>query len=264
MQNSILNNEEFELFKDLIFNLTGISLTSTKKILVENRLASKLRKLNLSSYQNYYKILLDSEQELQEFVDILTTNETSFFREPIHFDFLKTILKGKKSIRIWSAACSSGEEPYSITMFILDNFPNLEVEVLATDISSRVLEKSKQGIYTLDKAEKIPEKYLKKFCLKGKGDREGYFKINNEIKDKIQFKSMNLNSEFPRLSKFDIIFLRNVMIYFNLETRNSLIKKLENLLLKDGYLFIGHSETLVNINSNLKMIKPSIYQKIQT
>jgi chemotaxis protein methyltransferase CheR len=264
MQNSFLRNEDFKLFKDLIFNLTGISLASTKKILVENRLASKLRKLNLNSYQDYYQILLDSEEELQEFVDILTTNETSFFREQIHFDFLKTILKDKKTIRIWSAACSSGEEPYSIAMLILDNFPNIELEILATDIITRVLEKSKLGIYTMERADKIPEKYLRKFCLKGKGDREGYFKINKELKDKIQFKSMNLNSEFPRLAKFDIIFLRNVMIYFNLETRNSLIKKLENLLNKNGYLFIGHSETLVNIDSNLKMIKPSIYQKLET
>jgi chemotaxis protein methyltransferase CheR len=262
-----LRNEDFYLFQDLIFQLAGISFDENKSSLVENRLASRIKKFQFQSYRDYFHFLKSPENnaERQYFIDVMTTNETSFFREINHFEFLQsTILPNFKSsnkFRVWSAACSSGEEAYSIAMVLENYLGSNRYEILGTDLSSRVLEKSKMGLYPMERAEKIPEPYLKKFCLKGKNSMEGFFKIDENLKMNIVFKSMNLNQKFPDLGKFDLIFVRNVMIYFNAETKEKLIRNMIDLLPKNGFLFIGQSETLLNRNLGLEMIKPSIYKK---
>lgn len=267
MNGLILRDNEFQLFQKLIFELAGLSMNSTKKPLVGNRLAKRLRYYECETYLEYYQILndLENEEERQIFVDLLTTNETSFFREPIHFDFMKEHVLCKNdagdSFRVWSAACSTGEEPYSIGMILEDKLRGGKWQIIASDISSRVLEKSQEGLYPIDKSTKIPVEYLKKYCLKGVKTQSGYFKISDLIKRKIQFKSINLNEHFPNIGKFHIIFLRNVMIYFNKDTRIRLIDQMASHLNPGGYLFIGHSETLLDITDKLVMVKPTIYKK---
>lgn len=263
----VLSDHEFILFQKLIFNLAGLSMSQAKKPLIGNRLAKRLRYYEINTYLEYYQILLepDMEEEKQIFVDLLTTNETSFFREPVHFDFMKNkILKENhldKPFRVWSAACSSGEEPYSIGMILQDKLNDGNWEIIASDISSKVLKKSKEGLYPIDKSNKIPVEYLKKYCLKGVKSKEGFFKIDNSIRMNIHFKSINLNEPFPNFGKFHLVFLRNVMIYFDKETRIKLIAKISSLLNQGGYLFIGHSETLYEITDQLVMVQPTIYRK---
>jgi chemotaxis protein methyltransferase CheR len=263
----VLRDSEFNSLKKLIYELAGLNMSAAKKPLVGNRLVTRLRYYNLKTYLEYYEILLhpDNHEERQVFIDLLATNETSFFREPIHFDFMKSNILNKNSIeipyRVWSAACSSGEEPYSIGMLLEDKLKSGNWEVVASDISSRVLEKSEQGVYTIDKSDKIPEEYLKKYCLKGVKSKAGFFKISDLIRSSIHFKSINLNEPFPNLGKFSLIFLRNVMIYFNKETRTKLIERISSVLNPGGYLFIGHSETLLEITDKLVMVRPTIYRK---
>ncbi|MBP9887739.1 MAG: protein-glutamate O-methyltransferase CheR [Leptospiraceae bacterium] len=262
-----LKDNEFHLFQKLIFEIAGLSMNVTKKPLIGNRLAKRLRYYSLNTYLEYYEILIDksNEEERQVFIDLLTTNETSFFREPIHFDFMKTNILNQTDVdnpfRVWSAACSSGEEPYSIGMLLSDKLKSGKWEIVASDISSRVLDKSKEGLYPIDKSSKIPDEYLKKYCLKGVKSKEGYFKISDSIRDNIQFKYINLNEPFPNLGKFSLVFLRNVMIYFDRETRIKLIDQIASILNSGGYLFIGHSETLLEITNKLVMVRPTIYSK---
>jgi chemotaxis protein methyltransferase CheR len=267
MEVPVLKDKDFLFFQKLIFELAGLSMNESKKPLIGNRLATRLRNFEIDSYEDYCKILSDSKnlEEQQVFIDLLTTNETSFFREPIHFDFMKSNILNLESlpnpIRVWSAACSSGEEPYSIAMLLEDSLKRGKWELFASDISTRVLEKSKKGYYPIDKSEKIPVDYLKKFCLKGINSNSGYFKISDSIRSEIQFLNVNLNQPFPNLGMFHIIFLRNVMIYFDKETRIKLIRNISSVLNRDGYLFIGHSETLLEITDQLIMVRPTIYRK---
>lgn len=263
-----LRDKEFKFFQKLIFELAGLNMTTAKIPLIGNRLATRLRYYQLNSYEKYCEILLDEQNEMERqiFVDLLTTNETSFFREPIHFDFMKSHILNdpnlQKPFRVWSAACSSGEEPYSVAMVLDEYIKNGQWEIFASDISSRVLEKSMKGLYPIDKSTMIPEKYLKKYCLKGVKSNEGFFKISNYIREKINFTSINLNEPFPRnIGYFSLIFLRNVMIYFDKQTRINLIKKISDSLQNGGYLFIGHSETLLEITDQLSMVRPTIYRK---
>lgn len=267
MHPPVLKDDEFHLLQKLIFKLAGLNMGLPKKPLIGNRLVKRLKFFEIGSYLEYYQILINpkNEEERQIFIDLLTTNETSFFREPIHFNFMKSHILNQVSIpnpfRVWSAACSSGEEPYSIAMLLEDTGKGGSWEIVASDISSRILEKSKLGLYPIDKSSKIPQEYLKKYCLKGVKTKEGYFKISDSIREKIQFKYINLNEPFPSLGKFHLIFLRNVMIYFDKETRVKLIEKMSAHLNQGGYLFIGHSETLLDITNELVMVQPTIYRK---
>lgn len=267
MEIPVLKDKDFHFFQKLIFELAGLSMGDSKRPLISNRLATRLRYYEINSYEEYSKILLDSknQEERQIFIDLLTTNETSFFREPIHFEFMKSHILNVEPLsnpfRVWSAACSSGEEPYSIAMLLEDKIKRGKWEIVASDISTRVLEKSKNGLYPIDKSEKIPIEYLKKYCLKGINSNSGYFKISDAIRREIQFLSVNLNQPFPKLGMFNVIFLRNVMIYFDKETRIKLIRNISSVLHHGGYLFIGHSETLLEITDQLVMVRPTIYRK---
>jgi chemotaxis protein methyltransferase CheR len=260
-----LSDQEFRLFRDLMYKLAGISLSDAKKQLVAGRLARRLRQLELESYGDYFKRLQKDGGEMQTAVDLLTTNETYFFREPKHFDFLRNHalpgLKGGGNVRVWSGACSSGEEPYTIAMVMAEVLGGRPWEIVASDLSIRVLDKAKEGRYTMEDAEGIPRPLLAKYCLKGVGSQEGSFMMKPELRGRIKFRQVNLNVALPDLGQFDVIFLRNVMIYFDLETKRQVIRRLLPLLRPGGYFMLSHSENLNGISDALKTVQPSIYRK---
>ena len=267
MNPAAINDREFEKFRGLIYQKAGISLSPVKKTLVAGRLGSRLRHYGLSSYGAYYQMVTEpgADHELQVMVDLLTTNETYFFREPKHFDILSNQIlpkyKQAGSFRVWSAASSSGEEAYSIGMTLAHELGfNRQWEILGTDISSRVLERARRGLYSHAASGKIPKDYLRKYCLKGVRSQEGMILIDKPIRDRISFKPLNLNGDWPKMEKFDAIFLRNVMIYFDVETKRTLVDRLANMLKPDGYFIIGHSETLNSISNRFDTLFPSIYQ----
>jgi chemotaxis protein methyltransferase CheR len=267
MEISPITQKEFSLFKGFIYDYAGISLAQAKQPLVSSRLSKRLRHHGLKSFGDYYKFIqtADHAQEKQIAINLLTTNETHFFREPKHFDFLRDKIlpfrtKGR-TFRVWSAASSSGEEPYTIAMMLAEYMPNESWEVFGSDISTAVLEKAKIGSYPIQRAEEIPRHFLTKYCLKGTGDAEGTLLLSRELRQKVQFTSINLTQPYPNLGEFDVIFLRNVMIYFEVETKRQIIKKMLPMLRPDGYFFISHSESLNGVADDLKVVLPSIYRK---
>jgi chemotaxis protein methyltransferase CheR len=263
----ILSDQEFRQFQAMIYDIAGISMAPAKKPLVSGRLAKRIKQHGLNSYGEYFRILMHPGQrdELQAAIDLLTTNETYFFREPKHFDFLRQQLpalqRPGKPIRIWSAASSSGEEPYTIAMVLADVLGEGAWEVTGSDISKRVLEKARTGHYPMKRIEGIPQQYLKRFCLKGVGPQAGTFLIDRSLRDQVSFMQVNLNETLPRLGEFDVIFLRNVMIYFDLETKRQVVERMLPLLRPGGYFVVSHSESLNGISDALRIVTPSIYRK---
>jgi chemotaxis protein methyltransferase CheR len=195
----------------------------------------------------------------------LTTNETYFFREQKHFDLLRdTILPplmNAKQVRIWSGASSSGEEVYSIAMVLADRLRNRNWELIGSDISTRVLEQARAGHYPIERTKDISRDYLSKYCLKGTGAQEGTFLIDKALRSRVQFMQVNLNTKLPALGEFDVIFLRNVMIYFDQKTKQQVLQRMVPLLKSGGYFLVSHSETLNGITDALKAISPSVYRK---
>lgn len=261
-----LTMPEFKKFQALIYKLAKISISDAKHTLVEGRLSKRIRYYQMASYDAYYELVNqpDQQAERQIMVDLLTTNETYFFREPKHFDFLKQkVLPAIKQrpVKVWSAACSTGAEPYTLAMVLEDALGRGNWEIFATDISSRVLATAKEGCYPLEATKNIPKHYLHKYCLKGVGDAEGTFRIDAPLRHSVKFAHLNLNGDWPDIDSFHIIFLRNVMIYFDHDTKEKLVCKIVKKLLPHGHFFISHSETLHAINSGLVSVQPSIYQK---
>ena len=262
---STLTDQEFSQIRQLLHEITGIHLSEAKKPLVLGRLSKRLRKYELESYGDYLRLIQKDATERQVAIDLLTTNETHFFREPKHFDFLtREVLPHVHPgapFRVWSAACSTGEEPYSIAMVLAESLGAQSWEILATDISTRVLKQAETGQYPIERAKEIPEAYLKKFCKKGIRSQEGTFLIDRELRDRIHFKQLNLNASLPKQSPFDVIFLRNVMIYFNPETKRRIVGNLVQQLRPNGYMMIGHSESLNGISEDLSAVQPATYRK---
>lgn len=258
---------EFARFQRFIFDAAGITLSAGKKALVCGRLAKRLQAHSLNSYSDYIDLLGSGRAagEVQMAVDLLTTNETYFFREPKHFERLRELALGAvvraQPFRVWSAASSTGEECYSIAMVLADCLGQAAWEVLGTDISSRVLERARVGHYPLERTKHIPPAYLKRFCLKGHGEQEGTLLIDRQLRSRVSFAQVNLNTELPRLGSFDLIFLRNVMIYFNGDTKRAVVERVLAPLRPGGHFFIGHSESLHEISSAVQQIAPSIYRK---
>lgn len=265
----VLQEYEFTWIKEFLYQQIGIVLNDTKKSMVVGRLEKRLRYYGLSSYRDYFNLihLPANAAELTIMLDLLTTNETYFFREPIHFEFLKNHILHQHELslpmRIWSAASSSGEEAYSIAMLLSEHRRVGAWEIIGTDISSRILQKAKRGLYPYSSLEKIPKPLVKKYCLKGKGEFEDTILIDPVLRKKIQFMKLNLIKPLPvaQLGKFNVVFLRNVMIYFDIQTKERLLEQVSNFLLPGGFLFTSHSESLSGIKNNLKLIQPSIYQK---
>ncbi len=262
-----LSDIEFKHFQAMIYQIAGISMSSEKKALVSGRLARRLTHFALPSYEAYFQLLSrdDARAELQIAVDLLTTNETYFFREQKHFDLLRdTILPplmNAKQVRIWSGASSSGEEIYSIAMVLADKLGNRNWEVLGSDISTRVLEQARTGHYVIERTKDIPREYLTKFCLKGTGNQDGTLLVDKSLRSRVQFMQVNLNAKLPPLGEFDVIFLRNVMIYFDQKTKQQVLQRMLPLLKSGGYFLVSHSETLNGITDALKAISPSVYRK---
>jgi chemotaxis protein methyltransferase CheR len=267
-----INDKEFESFRELIYRESGIKLRDNKKDLLRQRLNKRIRVLGLSSFGEYFRLVEGdrSRKELTEMIDAISTNVTSFFRENKHFEFLAgralpEIMDrkrtGSREIRIWSAACSSGEEPYSILFTLLESqelTSNWQIKLLATDISTKVLQKAMKGGYPADKMEGMPEALAHKYFERV----EGEYVVKPKIREMVKFRWFNLiTPRFPFKRQFDVIFCRNVMIYFDKPTREELIRKFSGVLAVGGYLCIGHSESLANTRHDLKYIQPTIYRK---
>ncbi|WP_347986757.1 CheR family methyltransferase [Methylomonas sp. AM2-LC] len=264
----VLQNHEFIWIKDYLYKHAGIVLNDNKQAMVSGRLDKRLRHLGFSSYTEYFRLFGKPgfEQETLMAIDLLTTNETYFFREPKHFDFLKTQFfpsqNSGRPLRIWSAASSSGEEAYTLAMLAAEYSKTSQWEIIGTDISTRILEKARRALYPMSATEKIPQPFLKKYCLKGNDEYEDFFLINNNLRSKVKFLHANLIEKLPELGSFDVIFLRNVMIYFDIETKQKLLKRIEPFLRPGGYFIISHSESLNGFENGLKMVLPSIYRKM--
>nr|WP_189455898.1 protein-glutamate O-methyltransferase CheR [Lysobacter bugurensis] len=260
----VITAHEFEGLRRWLHANAGISLTPAKQPLVTSRLAKRLRELGLSTYTEYLRRLGSDRAERQAALDLLTTNETYFFREPRHFEYLRSVLPTltQSPVRVWSAACSTGEEPYSIAMLLSDALPNhRQWEVLGTDISSRVLDAARSGHYRLERARNLPPAMLSKHCLKGTGPQAGTMLVRRELRARVRFEPINLNETLPDFGQFDVIFLRNVMIYFDDATKRDVIARLVPALRPGGHFLIGHSESLNGLTSSLRAVAPSIYRR---
>lgn len=258
--------EDFSRIRELIYNVAGISLSPAKKDLVYSRLARRLRTLQLSSFAEYISILdSPNSKEWEEFINALTTNMTSFFREPHHFPILArhiAQLPNRRSFTIWSSASSTGEEPYSIAMALVEQFGRFDipVRILATDIDTNVLEKARQGIYPLDQLRKLPIERVKRFFLRGGNANEGLTRIKPELKKLVSFMRINLlDEQWPLQEKFDAIFCRNVMIYFDKPTQYAILKKMSRCLQPDGLLFAGHSESFQHATDLFRLSGKTVY-----
>jgi len=261
MFNIELRNSEFAIIKRIVFNEVGITLNDSKKTMVQNRLFKRLKHYQLDSFANYLKIVQLSKFEKTEFLNNISTNVTSFFREMEHFNFLEELAQKSKNLKVWSAASSFGAEAYSIAMILDSNLK--EWEIVGTDINTHVLEIAKLGLYQLSFIDKIPEKYQEKYCLIGRNQYIGKMLIDRKLSSKITFMTNNLLEENKMLGQFDIIFLRNVFIYFTEETKIKVIKNILNNLKLGGYLIIGMTECFNhNEFQSLKYIKSSIYKKV--
>lgn len=262
-----ITDQEFSYFQRFIFDAAGITLNPSKKALVCGRLSKRLQQRNVQSYAEYFKLLTSGKEaeEVQTAIDLLTTNETYFFREPKHFELLRqkalAARESHNAFRVWSAACSSGEEPYSIAMTLEDVLAGRPWEVFGSDISSRVLQRARTGHYPMSRAKHLPATYLRRFCLKGTGPQEGTLLVERSLRSRVQFLQINLNEPLPKMGAFDVIFLRNVLIYFNAETKRSVVARILTALKPGGYLLIGHSETLNDISNAVQQVAPSIYRK---
>src|SRR5579871_2397570 len=269
-----ISEREFLRLRNLLYEEAGIWLSQAKTALLVGRLAKRLRHHGLKSFKQYYDLVINSPEERVQMLNALSTNETRFFREPQHFELLNSFIfpkwteeaatgrRGRK-IRVLSAGCSTGQEPYSLAMVLLDRFPaasGWEIEIIATDLSTRALEIAQTGIWPTAKVDEIPPPYLKAFMLKGFADQAGKIKAGPEISSIIRFFRMNLNEQaYPLTGKFDMIFCRNVLIYFDQHGRQQVVRRLARFLSPDGYLFLGHAESLHSISDRLRSVIPTVY-----
>ena len=266
-----LSDKQFGWVCDQVKNRTGINLTESKRSLVYNRLASRLRLLGLENFDDYFSLVEDDGDEVEQFVNALTTNVTSFFREPHHFEFLEqTVLpeaiernRGSQKLRIWSAGCSLGMEPYSISM-VLEEFlaahKGWDAKILATDLDTQVLKVGSEGIYKESDTTGISNERKRQFVLRGKGEQEGFIRMRKELRSRISFRHLNLMQPWPMSGPFDVIFCRNVVIYFDRETQANLWNRYAQLLHPGGYLIVGHSES-VNSPANFESAGRTIYRR---
>jgi len=257
---------DFDRVRDLIYRRAGISLASTKQEMVYSRIARRLRAIGMTSFEDYLDSLeagkLDDEWEA--FVNALTTNLTSFFREEHHFPILKEFMKNRKGpIEVWCSASSTGEEPYSIAITLCEAFGTLTppATVIATDIDTNVLATAEAGIYSEDKLGKMSPERLRKYFLKGKGNNAGMVRARPELRNMITFRQLNLLSDNWHVrGGFDVIFCRNVMIYFDKPTQGKILSRFVNLMKPDGLLFAGHSENFQYVSNALKLRGKTVYQ----
>ena len=265
-----ISEREFAQFQRFIFDIAGITMSDAKKALVSGRLAKRLAHHGMATYEAYLGMLSSGrhQDEVQIAVDLLTTNETYFFREARHFELLKATAEAARPnvragapFRVWSAACSSGEEPYSIAMVLADTLGNAPWEVIGSDISTRVLARARTGHYPMERASHVPPDYLRRFCLKGIAEQQGTLLVDRTLRSRVKFRQVNLNTALPDVGSFDMVFLRNVMIYFNGDTKRQVVARVTAPLKPGGHFIIGHSETLNEISDAVRPVMPSVYRK---
>ncbi len=266
-------DDDFAQVKSLVYGFAGIDLNESKKNLVYNRLAKRIRFLEMNSFSEYLKyVKAQGESEFVHLINAITTNLTFFFRENHHFEYLaNTIIpsllqknQSSKKIRIWSAGCSTGEEPYSIAIVLKEVVPSdWDARVLATDLDTNVVQTGQDGVYKIDRLKGVSEARVKRWFMKGSGSREGFVKVKPELQQSIDFGQINLMNEWPIKEAIDVIFCRNVVIYFDKTTQAKLFDRYANLLPDDGHLLVGHSESLYKVTDRFKLLGQTIYQKIK-
>ncbi|MBY0238585.1 MAG: chemotaxis protein CheR [Burkholderiaceae bacterium] len=259
------NARDFERVRALIYKKAGISLADSKQEMVYSRLARRLRACGISSFVKYLDDLEAGRlgDEWESFTNALTTNLTSFFREAHHFPLLAEHIKNKRDITVWCSAASTGEEPYSIAMTLCEAYNTLTppATIIATDIDTNVLAHGANGVYTLDRLDKMSPERQRRFFLKGKGDKEGYVRVRPELRNLITFKQLNLlGDQWPVTGPFDVIFCRNVMIYFDKATQRKILSRFVPLMKPDALLFAGHSENFLYVSDQLKLRGKTVYE----
>jgi chemotaxis protein methyltransferase CheR len=269
-----LEQREFRLFQRLIEQEAGIHLVDAKRVLVEGRLARRLRELGLD-FRAYYALVEEDAQERVRMLDCISTNETHFFREPRQFELLEHRILPEwqarverrslaRRFRVWSAGCSTGEEPCSVAMSFLARFPpgsGFEISVLATDLSTRALEQASSFVYPLEKSQEIPDAYRKAFMLRGTGPQAGRMKVAPAVRDLVRYERLNLNGPgFDLRERFDLVLCRNVLIYFDTAAKQRVVSRLVERLDPEGYLFVGHAETLTGLSTRTVSVGPTVYQ----
>ena len=266
-----LSRREFAAFQNIIRRETGIFLSDVKEALLVGRLSRRVRELGLPTFDAYHRLVEEDEAERVRMIDAICTHETHFFREPRQFDFLvERVLpalradaeagRRPRKVSAWSAACSTGEEPTSLAMVLLDQMPGWDVDVLATDLSTGVLERARAALYPVEKAAEIPSGLLKRFMLRGFGSQEGRMTTGAEIRAVVRFQRLNLNDEaYPLPAPFDLVFCRNVLIYFAPETKARVVERLRRHLSPRGHLFFGHAESAMGLTTRLRGVGPNVY-----
>jgi chemotaxis protein methyltransferase CheR len=280
--NTILNQDhpriedlverDFAGYQRLVYAEAGIFLGPQKKALLVGRLARRMRELGGVSFRDYLKLAEADAAERQRLVEAVCTHETHFFRVPQQFEHLeREVLPrwkqqgapgsgGRRSVRAWSAGCSTGEEPFTLAMVLHHALPGWQIEVLATDFSTRVLDQARQATWPVKRASEIPQHYLKAYMLRGVGSQEGRMKAGPELRALVQFERFNLNDDnAPIFGSFDLIFCRNVLIYFDAQSRERAFDRLLRHLAPHGYLFLGHAESLSNVRERVRTVIPAVY-----
>lgn len=261
-----LDEAEFERFRSFIRERAGISLAPHKRQMVSARLQRRLRELGLRSFGDYLDRICESGHDLerQHLVDLLTTNETYFYREPAHFDFLLQEVLPRfrgQALQVWSAACSSGEEVYTLAMALAEGLGSGRWEILGTDISSRVLDRARRALYPLERAKHLPKHWLERYCLKGVRSQVGNLLVDPRLKARVRFAQHNLMRPLAQSQGFELVLLRNVLIYFDLATKQRVIDAVSRSIEPGGYLLISHVESLQGIKTDLQSVRPSIFRK---
>jgi chemotaxis protein methyltransferase CheR len=270
---------EFRRFRDLIYREAGIHLADCKEALLVGRLGRRIRELGLPSFSAYYDRVGDGGDvaERIRMLDAICTHETHFFREPRHFEHLEHTVfprwkadadagRRTRRVRVWSAACSSGEEPFTLAMLLMEHLPareGWEVEVLATDLSTRVLERARAGLWPIARAAEIPQRLLKKYMLRGTRSQEGLMAASSELRACVRFGRVNLNdATYPVAGRFDLVFCRNVLIYFDAASRQGVVERLLDHVVPGGLFFLGHAETLNSVTARARVVIPTVYTPV--
>ena len=268
----LLTDSQFNEFRKLIYDSSGITFSETNRSILDSRLKERLRDKNLDSLEAYYKLITSDKEEFKLFLDSITTNLTRFFRNQPHFDALINyviphVIENKKKtgdtkIRIWSAGCSTGEEPYTLAMLCMD-FLGLEMSqwdttILATDIDTKVLETAVRGVYPKNSVEQLPQQYVRRFFRPVSGEQ---YQVKDELKKQVLFRRFNLMHQLPFRKPLHVVFIRNVMIYFDEPTKEKLLENIYEKMAPGGYLFIGSTESISQSNTGFRYVRPSIYRK---
>lgn len=270
-----LSDADFSRLSDFIYNEYGIKMPPVKKVMLQSRLQKRLRELDIVSFKDYVDYVFSKEgqdNEVIHMIDVVSTNKTDFFREPVHFDYLANNVipeflaeAGSRTLKVWSAACSSGEEPYTIAITLSEckeKHPGFDFSIFGTDISTRILKSAIDAIYKEQRIDEIPLTYKRKYFLKSKDRTNPTVRVVPELRRKISFARLNfMDNSYNVNETFDVIFCRNVLIYFDRETQEKVINKLCQRLKPNGIFFLGHSESITSMQVPLKQIKPTIFRK---